>query len=205
MNQFLTIQNNLETNKSTGTMLRQCHNRSKHSMVNRTSMSVNRPSPNIQRTLVTHIPQQLVAVLPSVNHSSSQSQGGNGSDSLSNFGASTLRSSPKPSDIWMAQEQLTKTVTDSQHTIATVCTNYLFPCVKFLHHKSDLEFSYNRKSICQHVLEQCNLAPSVNKQEWWNNNVRQLNITFTLMRNNKTRSIRTSFYGTYNNGWYCLL
>ena len=186
-------------------MSRQWYNCSKPLLANRMSMLVNRPSPNIQQTLVTNIPQQLVAVLPSVNHSSSQSQGGNGSDSFSNFAALTLHSSPKSSDIWLAQEQLTKTVTDSQHTIATVCTNYLFPCVKFLHHKSDLEFSYNRKSICQHVLEQCNLAPSVNKQEWWNNNVRQLNVTFTSMRNNKTHSIHTSFYGMFCNGWYCLL
>ena len=103
------------------------------------------------------------------------------SNSFSNFGVSTLRSSPKPSDIWLEKEQLPKMVTDSCHKISTVCTNYLFPRVKFLNNKADLEFSYNRKSICQHVLERCNLAPTVYKQEWWKHNVKQLAVTMTSL------------------------
>ena len=179
-------------------MSRQCHNRNKQSTSQRLNMASGRTSPNVQRTMITNIPQQLIAVLPTGNNSSSQSQGGDVSDSFSNFGASTLRSSPKPSDIWLAQEQLPKLVTDSRHTISTVCNNYLFPRVKFLNNKVDLEFSYNRKSICQHVLERCNLAPSVDKQEWWKHNVKQLAVTMTSLRNNKTCSIRTSFYGKFS-------
>ena len=170
-------------------MSRQCHNHNKQSTSQRLNMASSRTSPNVQCTMITNIPQQLIAVLPTGNNSSSQSQGGDVSDSFSNFGASTLRSSPKPSDIWLAQEQLPNLVTDSRHTISTVCNNYLFPRVKFLNNKVDLEFSYNRKSICQHVLERCNLAPSVDKQERWKHNVKQLAVTMTSLRNNKTRSI----------------
>ena len=178
-------------------MSRQCHNRNRQSISHRLNMASSRTSPTVQRTTITNIPQQLIAVLPSGNNSSSQSQGGDVSDSFNNFGASTLRSSPKPSDIWLAQEQLPKMVTDSRHTISTVCNNYLFPRIKFLNNKVDLDFSYNKKSICQHVLQRCNLAPSVDKQEWWKHNVKQLAVTMTSLRNNKTRSIRTSFYGKF--------
>ena len=73
--------------------------------------------------------------------------------------------------------------------------NYLFPKVKFLNHQTDLDFSYNQKLICQHILHHCNLAPSINKQAWWSHNSKLLMGALTSLRNNKTRSIRSLFYG----------
>ena len=88
----------------------------------------------------------------------------NSSKSFDQFDSLVIPSTPKPTEILYTQESRAKTVADTQHIITSICKNYLFPRVKFLNHCTDLDFSFNQKSICQHVLLCCNLAQSVDKQ-----------------------------------------
>ena len=156
---------------------------------------------NVHPSTLGNIPSHLLAGLPNHhNHAvaaATRTNNGDESETFSQFGNSLIPSTPKPREIWYAQETNSKTVANTRHIITSICTNYLFPKVKFLNHRTDLDFSYNRKSICQHILHRCNLAPSINKQAWWSHNSKLLMMTLTSLRNNKTRSICSLFYGTF--------
>ena len=87
-------------------------------------------------------------------------------DSFSQIGGSVDGTS-KPSTIWYQSQYQISQVPDTKHVINSVCSNYLFPRVKFLNNRKDLVYSLEANSICQHFISQCNLASFVNKQEWW--------------------------------------
>ena len=152
---------------------------------------------NVHPSTLGNIPSHLLPGLP--NHHNhvvavaTRTNSGGESETFSQFENSLVPSTPKPKEIWYAQETSAKTVADTRHIITSICTNYLFPKVKFLNHQTDLDFSYNRKSICQHILHHCNLAPSIDKQAWWSHNSKLLMTALMSLRNNKTRSIRSLF------------
>ena len=115
-------------------------------------------------------------------------------DSFSHIGGSVDGTS-KPSTIWYQSQYQISQVPDTKHVINSVCSNYLFPRVKFLNNRKDLSYSTDPNSICQHVISQCNLASFVNKEQWWSQNCKTVMSTLTSLRSNKATALRLAFFG----------
>ena len=120
-------------------------------------------------------------------------------DSISGLGGITssfLDSNPTPGEVWFRRENMMNLGIEKQ-TIYNVCTNELFPRVKFLNKEHDLQYSEDAKSICQFVISRCNLGSMVDKQAWWRNNKKEVNNQITQQRNNKIAAMRWVFYGKW--------
>ena len=115
-------------------------------------------------------------------------------DTFSHIGGSVDGTS-KPSTIWYQSQYQISQVPDTKHVINSVCSNYLFPRVKFINNRKDLVYSLEANSICQHVISQCNLASFVNKQEWWLKHCKMVMSTLTSLRSNKATALRLAFFG----------
>ena len=81
-------------------------------------------------------------------------------------------------------------LTIEKQTIHSICTNELFPCVKFINRGYDVEFSENQKSICQFVLSRCNLSTETNQRDFWVRNRKFVINTIITLRSNKSAFLR---------------
>ena len=118
-------------------------------------------------------------------------------DSISGLGGLTgsfLDSNPRPGEVWFCRENMVNHGIEKQ-TIYNVCTNELFPRVKFLNKEHDLQYSEDVKSICHFVMSRCNLGSMVDRKAWWNDHKQDVNYQITQQRNNKIAALRWAFYG----------
>ena len=60
--------------------------------------------------------------------------------------------------------------------------NIPFPRVKFLNKRRDLDYSDKRNSLCQHVIEHCNVPSAIDKAIWWQQNRKHVLATITLQQ-----------------------
>ena len=68
-------------------------------------------------------------------------------ETLSMLGGSFLDLQSKPNEVWCRRDTMMNSLTIEKQTIHSICTNELFPCVKFINRGYDVEFSENRKSF----------------------------------------------------------
>ena len=116
-------------------------------------------------------------------------------ETLSMLGGSFLDLQSKPNEVWCRRDTMMNSSAIGKQTIHSICTNELFPCVKFINRGYDVEFSENWKSICQFVLSRCNLSSETNQREFWVRNRKYVINTITTLRSNKSASLRWAFFG----------
>ena len=135
-----------------------------------------------QRISLPFLPQRLSSPIPD--------------ESVSNLGSSLLDlSTPsRPREVWANMSRV-GSVLDEKQTVNYVTTHYLFPKCKFLNNHSDMEYSKHPKSICQYVIDKCNVSTDTNQEQWWHLNKKHVKHTLANLRSNKAGAIRWAFYG----------
>ena len=68
-------------------------------------------------------------------------------ETLSMLGALFLDLQSNPNEVWCRRDTMMNSLTIEKQTICYICTNELFPHVKFINRGYDVEFSENRKSF----------------------------------------------------------
>ena len=119
----------------------------------------------------------------------------------SQLDASANDNGTKPSEVWWSRDSFFLGITCDKQTIVTVCSTYLFPRVKFLNKRHDLDYSDKRNSLCQHVMEHCHVSPAVDKAIWWQQNRKHVLATITSLRSNKATALKNAFFGKFD---YCI-
>ena len=133
-------------------------------------------------------------------------RGKQGPDEIgSQLDASANDNGTKPGEVWWSRDSLFSGITCDKQTIVTVCSTYLFPRVKFLNKRRDLDYSDKRNSLCQHVIEHCNVPAAIDKVIWWQQNRKHVLATITSLRSNKATALKNAFFGKCNYciGWRC--
>ena len=105
-----------------------------------------------------------------------------------------MDSTPRPGEVWVRRDNM-NTVSTERQTIHAICVNELFPLVKFMNGAGDIDYSEESKSICQYIIQKCNLSSIVDKREWWENNRKYVKNQITSQRSNKTATLRWAFWG----------
>ena len=79
-------------------------------------------------------------------------------ETLSMLGGLFLDLQSKPNEVWCRRDTMMNSLTIKKQTICSICTNELFPHVKFIDKGYDLEFSENWKSISSLCCQGATLA-----------------------------------------------
>ena len=116
-------------------------------------------------------------------------------DVRSNLDVSGGDHGTKPDEVWWSRDSLFSGITCDKQTIVTVCSTYLFPRVKFLNKQRDMDYSDKRNSLCQHVIEHCNVSTGIDKAIWWQQNRKHVLATITSLCSNKATALKNAFFG----------
>ena len=87
--------------------------------------------------------------------------------------------------------------TDCQNKLAihNLTATKLFPRIKFVNKKQDLEYSEDKLSICYNVFKRCHLVYNTSKETFWNKAKKWVQASITRLRSDKCTAIRNTFYG----------
>ena len=78
--------------------------------------------------------------------------------------------------------------------IRSIVSNYLFPRVKFLNRKDDMEYSDEKRDICGFILSHCNLKEN-EKRDFWSTYKKYVASTVSKLRCDRTKDMRKAFHG----------
>ena len=86
---------------------------------------------------------------------------------------------------------------DCQNKLAihNLTATKLFPRIKFVNKKQDLEYSEDKLSICYNVFKRCHLVYNTSKETFWNKARKWVQASITRLRSDKCTAIRNAFYG----------
>ena len=82
-----------------------------------------------------------------------------------------------------------------QTAINAVVTMTVFPKVKFVDKDSELSYSKDKETICQFVIQRCNLQPEVIEAEWWRLARGFVGQTMNRLRNDRNTAMKGAALG----------
>jgi hypothetical protein len=81
------------------------------------------------------------------------------------------------------------------YALSHIVTKYLFPRVKFLDKKLDLEYSEQKNSVSCFVFGRLPMRKDFNLETYWNEIKKFISDCITKSRSEKTTALRNAFHG----------
>ena len=81
------------------------------------------------------------------------------------------------------------------YILSLIATNFLFPRVKFLDYKIDLQYCQRQNTVSHFVLGMLLMRKDVNLQTYWKKIKKYIGRCITRLRSEKTVAIRNAFHG----------
>jgi hypothetical protein len=105
----------------------------------------------------------------------------------------------KPSNVWCdGHDSMTVAESADKTTVTLVVTQQVFPMSKFLDRDTELMFSDKKQSICQFVLERCNLHADISQRHWWKTAQKNVTQTISRLRNDRNTAMKWAMLGKYH-------
>jgi hypothetical protein len=105
----------------------------------------------------------------------------------------------KPSNVWCEGiGSITSAQSADKSTVTLVVIKEVFPMAKFLHKDRELMFSRDKRSICQFVLERCNLHVDISQPNYWRSAKKFVTQTINRLRNDRNTAMKWAMLGKYH-------
>ena len=115
----------------------------------------------------------------------------------SNNGSSVVSDRSAPRHVWCNNHEV-MSGSKEEHTVTNVVSGTVFPKCKFVDTEHELNYSTSKISICQYVIERCNLQADVNEAIWWRTAKKYVVSTINRMRNDRNTAMKRAVLGKYN-------
>ena len=83
----------------------------------------------------------------------------------------------------------------NRYAVHAVVASQLFPRVKFLDRKKDLDYSEQEGTICKFVMERCNISLNLDSKAFWDKAKKWVSASIARLRSDKSTSMRNAFHG----------
>jgi hypothetical protein len=101
----------------------------------------------------------------------------------------------KSSNVFCKQHKWTAISTGDQTTVNLVVTEMVFPKIKLVDQDTQLMFSHEKKSICQYVIQRCNLHSDVLLPNWWKHVHKFVSQAINRLRNDRYTAMKWATLG----------
>jgi len=112
----------------------------------------------------------------------------------SNNGSSVVSDKSAPRHVWCNNHEV-MSGSKEEHTVTNVVSGTVFPKCKFVDTAHELNYSMEKNSICQYVIERCNLQADVNEAIWWRTAKKYVVSTINRMRNDRNTAMKRAVLG----------
>ena len=148
-----------------------------------------------QSNLTSHSRSGMRSPTTTISTRGIESNNGSSVVSSDNHRAEELRSTPR--HVWCDNHEVISG-SKEEHTVTNVVSGAVFPKCKFVDTEQELNYSASKISICQYVIERCNLQADVNEAIWWRTANKYVVSTINRMRNDRNTAMKRAVLGKYS-------